>query len=115
MIPKIVEREKRFYLTLLSKRAKNKKKDLWSFTKSDNLYFINIETDKIDFVIYNSDLFLGFEKDFVYFLRRNQIHKMRWGALETESTISRKDKFGVEFEELQFKQESVNYFECNCG
>jgi hypothetical protein len=40
---------------------------------------------------------------------------MRWGALETESTISRKDKFGVEFEELQFKQESVNYFECNCG
>ena len=40
---------------------------------------------------------------------------MRWGALETELTIPRKDKFGVEFEELQFKQESVKYFECNCG
>ena len=73
---------------MLSKRAKSKEKEgnkeIWSFTKSDNLYFINIRSGLIDFVIYDADLFLGLEKDFVYFLRRDQIHVMRWGTLETE-------------------------------
>ena len=71
MIPKIDKRGDKMYLILLSKHLKYENKNPWPCTKKDNLYFINLQEDKITCIIDNADIFIGFHEEYVYFFRRN--------------------------------------------
>ena len=56
---------------MLSKHLKYENKNPWPCTKKDNLYFINLQEDKITCISDNADIFLGFHEEYVYFFRRN--------------------------------------------
>lgn len=50
----------------------------WQSTRRDNLFFINLETDSIDFTVYDADLFIGILHNDVYFLRKHKIIEVAW-------------------------------------